>query len=158
LLNHNINMQRVIQRTASARKQALRRSIKSQERQELLDRIATKRARKEYGAQLSGQFQAARKNRYEDWEKGPLAPMRDSGLERTTYAGLTPVVMQPPRLPKHEKRRYVLFAEGDRVCVIRGREQGKISVITQVNRDSETVLIKDVNMVCSPDRLSVLAM
>jgi large subunit ribosomal protein L24 len=141
-------MQRVIQRTTSARKQALRRTIKSQERQQLLDRIQTKRARKDYGATLSAQFQTARRNRYEDWEKGPLAPMRDSGLDRTTYGGQEGSVLHPPRLPKHEQRRHVLFAEGDRVCVIRGREQGKINVITQVNRDSETVLIKDVNMVC----------
>jgi large subunit ribosomal protein L24 len=74
--------------------------------------------------------------------------MRDSGLDRTTYGGREGSVLHPPRLPKHEQRRHVLFAEGDRVCVIRGREQGKINVITQVNRDSETVLIKDVNMVC----------
>lgn len=141
-------MQRVIQRTTSARKQALRRSIKAQERQELLDRIQIKRARKDFGAALSSQFQEARKNRWEDWEKGPLAPMRDSGLDRTTYGGLQGSVLHPPRLPKHEQRRHVLFAEGDRVCVIRGQDQGSINVITQVNRDSETVLIKDVNMVC----------
>ncbi|CAG8309613.1 unnamed protein product [Penicillium salamii] len=139
-------MQRVIQRTTSARKQALRRSIKAQERQELLDRIQIKRARKDFGAALSSQFQEARKNRWEDWEKGPLAPMRDSGLNRTTYGGLQGSVLHPPRLPKHEQRRHVLFAEGDRVCVIRGQDQGSINVITQVNRDSETVLIKDVNM------------
>jgi len=151
-------MQRVIQRTASARKQALRRTIKSQERQELLDRIQTKRARKDYGASLSASFQAARKNRYEDWEKGSLAPMRDSGLERSTYGGLEGSILHPPRLPKHEQRRHVLFAEGDKVCVIRGREQGKVNVITQVNRDSETVLIKDVNMVCLPDQITILTM
>ncbi|CAG7928228.1 unnamed protein product [Penicillium olsonii] len=139
-------MQRVIQRTTSARKQALKRSIKAQERQELLDRIQIKRARKDFGAALSSQFQEARKNRWEDWEKGPLAPMRDSGLDRTTYGGLEGSVLHPPRLPKHEQRRHVLFAEGDRVCVVRGQDQGKINVITQVNRESETVLIKDINM------------
>ncbi|KAJ5367378.1 hypothetical protein N7541_001319 [Penicillium brevicompactum] len=139
-------MQRVIQRTTSARKQAFKRSIKAQERQELLDRVQTKRARKDFGAALSSQFKEARKNRWEDWEKGPLAPMRDAGLDRTTYGGLEGSILHPPRLPKHEQRRHVLFAAGDRVCVIRGQDQGKINVITQVNRDSETVLIKDVNM------------
>lgn len=149
LLNPNTKMQRVIQRTTSARKQAFKRSIKAQERQELLDRVQTKRARKDFGAALSSQFKEARKNRWEDWEKGPLAPMRDAGLDRTTYGGLEGSILHPPRLPKHEQRRHVLFAAGDRVCVIRGQDQGKINVITQVNRDSETVLIKDVNMVCT---------
>ncbi|KAJ5774563.1 hypothetical protein N7457_009459 [Penicillium paradoxum] len=139
-------MQRVIQRTASARKQALRKTNKAHERQELLERVGIRRSRKEFGAALSGQFQAARKNRWEDWEKGPLAPMRDSGLDRTTYGGQGAVTLHPPRLPKHEQRRHVLFAEGDRVCVVRGRDQGKINVIQQVNRDSETVLIKDINV------------
>ncbi|KXG45320.1 uncharacterized protein PGRI_042330 [Penicillium griseofulvum] len=139
-------MQRVIQRTASARRQALKRTTKAHERQELLDRVGIRRARKDFGAVLSTQFQEARKNRWEDWEKGPLAPMRDSGLSRTTYGGQDASILHPPRLPKHEQRRHVLFAEGDRVCVIRGRDEGKINVIQQVNRDSETVLIKDINM------------
>ncbi|KAJ5834358.1 hypothetical protein N7447_000384 [Penicillium robsamsonii] len=139
-------MQRVIQRTASARKQALRKTTKAHERQELLDRVGVRRARKDFGGALSTQFQAARKNRWEDWEKGPLAPMRDSGLSRTTYGGQDASILHPPRLPKHEQRRHVLFAEGDRVCVIRGRDQGKINVIQQINRDSETVLIKGINM------------
>lgn len=141
------SMQRVIQRTASARKQALRRTNKAQERQELMDRVGIRRSRKEFGLALSGQFQAARKNRWEDWEKGPVAPMRDSGLERTTYGGQGSAILHPPHLPKHEQRRHVLFAEGDRVCVVRGRDQGQINVIQQVNRESETVLIKDINMV-----------
>ncbi|CAI7614710.1 unnamed protein product [Penicillium glandicola] len=139
-------MQRVIQRTTSARRQALKKTIKNHERQELLDRVGIRRARKDFGGALSSQFQEARKNRWEDWEKGPLAPMRDSGLQRTTYGGQDASVLHPPRLPKQEQRRHVLFAEGDRVCVMRGRDQGKINVIQQVNRDSETVLIKGINM------------
>ncbi|KAJ5960995.1 uncharacterized protein N7479_008145 [Penicillium vulpinum] len=139
-------MQRVIQRTATARKQALKRTTKAHERQELLERVGIRRARKDYGGALSTQFQEARKNRWEDWEKGPLAPMRDSGLQSTTYGGQDASVLHPPRLPKQEQRRHVLFAEGDRVCVVRGRDQGKINVIQQVNRDSETVLIKGINM------------
>jgi large subunit ribosomal protein L24 len=126
----------------------MRKTNKIHERQELLDRVGIRRARKDYGGTLSSQFQAARKARWEDWEKGPLAPMRDSGLEQTTYGGQGGNLLHPPALPKHEQRRHVLFAEGDRVCVMRGRDQGKVSVIQQVNRASETVLIKDVNMVC----------
>ncbi|CAG7957718.1 unnamed protein product [Penicillium nalgiovense] len=139
-------MQRVIQRTATARRQALKKSQKAHERQELLERVSIRRARKDFGNALSSQFQAARKNRWEDWEKGPLAPMRDSGLQRTTYGGQEASILHPPRLPKQEQRRHVLFAEGDRVCVVRGWDEGKIDVIQQVNRDSETVLIKEINM------------
>ncbi|KAJ5500480.1 hypothetical protein N7453_009531 [Penicillium expansum] len=119
-------MQRVIQRTASARKQALKKTNKAHERQELLERVGIRRARKDFGGALSSQFQTARKNRWEDWEKGPLAPMRDSGLQRTTYGGQDASILHPPRLLS--------------------TNNGGMSSSPKVNRDSETVLIKGINM------------
>ncbi|KAJ5309193.1 hypothetical protein PENANT_c014G00937 [Penicillium antarcticum] len=139
-------MQKVIQRTASARKQALRRTVKNHERQELMERLTMRRQRKDYGVALYAQHKAARQNRWEDWEKGSLAPMRDSGLDASTYGAIPGVILQPPSIPKHLRRKHILFAEGDKVCVMRGRDQGKINVIQQVNRESETVIVKDVNM------------
>ncbi|KAJ5748113.1 uncharacterized protein N7511_009809 [Penicillium nucicola] len=139
-------MQKVIQRTAAARKQALRNTAKTRERQDLLDRLTTRRQRKDYGVALYAQHKAARQNRWEDWEKGSIAPMRDSGLEKEIYGAVPGVLLQPPSIPKHLRRKHILFAEGDKVCVMRGRDQGKINVIQQINRDSETVIIKDVNV------------
>ncbi|GLI72260.1 hypothetical protein PoHVEF18_000430 [Penicillium ochrochloron] len=138
-------MQKVIQRTAAARKQAQKKLFRARQQEELVDRKDTIRTRKEYNRAMIDNLKEARNARWEDWKKGELAPKRDTGLEATTYGALDPALMHPPRVPKHLRRKHILFAPGDRVCVIRGRDQGKIEEITQVNEESETLLIKNVN-------------
>lgn len=140
-------MQKVIQRTATARKQAQKKLFRAKKEEKLVDRKDTIRMRKEYRAVIDN-AKAARQARWEDWAKGPLAPKRDSGLQATTFGALEPAAMHPPKLPKHERRKHILFAPGDRVCIIKGRDKGKINEIVQVNEESETVLIKDLNVVC----------
>jgi large subunit ribosomal protein L24 len=144
---HSLNMQKVIQRTAAARKQAQKKLFRARQQEELVDRKDTIRTRKEYNRAMIDNLKEARNARWEDWKKGELAPKRDTGLEATTYGALDPALMHPPRVPKHLRRKHILFAPGDRVCVIRGRDQGKIEEITQVNEESETLLIKNVNEV-----------
>lgn len=141
-------MQKVIQRTATARKQAQKKLFRAKKEEKLLERKDALRTRKEYSRALIDNAKAARQARWEDWAKGPLAPKRDSGLQATTYGALDPAMMHPPKVPKHQRRKHILFAPGDRVCIIKGRDKGKISEIEQVNESSETVLIKDLNVVC----------
>lgn len=104
--------------------------------------------RKEYSRALIDNAKAARQARWEDWTKGPLAPKRDSGPQATTFGALDPAILHPPRVPNHQRRKHILFTPGDRVCIIRGRNKGKINEITQVNEESETVFIKNLNVVC----------
>ncbi len=144
---HSPNMQKVIQRTASARKQAQKKLWRAKQQEALVDRKDTIRTRKEYNRAMIDNLKEARKARWEDYEKGELAPKRDTGLAATTYGALDPALMHPPRVPQHLRRKHTLFAPGDRVCVIRGRDQGKIEEVTQVNEESETLLIKNVNEV-----------
>ncbi|KAJ5157483.1 uncharacterized protein N7482_008583 [Penicillium canariense] len=138
-------MQKVIQRTASARKQAQKKLFRAKKQEALVDRKDTIRTRKDYNRALIDNLKAARTARWEDWQKGELAPKRDSGLAATTYGALDPALMHAPRLPQHRRRKHILFAPGDRVCIIRGRDQGKIEEVTQVNEDNETLLIKNIN-------------
>ncbi|KAJ5678675.1 hypothetical protein N7462_006919 [Penicillium macrosclerotiorum] len=138
-------MQKIIQRTAAARKQAQKKAFRAKQKENLVDRLDTLRTKKEYNKALSDNLKAARHARWEDWKKGDLAPKRDSGLEATTFGALDPALMHPPKLPAHQRRSAILFAPGDRVCVIRGRDQGKINEVVQVNEESETVLIKGIN-------------
>lgn len=140
-------MQKVIQRTATARKQAQKKLFRAKREEKLIDRKDTIRMRKEYSRALIDNAKAARQARWEDWAKGPLAPKRDTGIQATTFGALDPVTMHPPKIPAHQRRKHILFTPGDRVCIIRGRDKGKINEITQVNEDSETVLIKDLNVV-----------
>ncbi|KAK5796723.1 hypothetical protein VI817_006007 [Penicillium citrinum] len=137
----------VIQRTATARKQAQKKIFRAQRRDELANRKDNIRMRRDYNRAIIDGINAARTARWEDWRKGDLAPMRDSGPEATTFGAIDAALLHPPTIPKSQRRKHILFAAGDRVCVIRGPEQGKINEITQINEESETVTIKDVNTV-----------
>ncbi|KAJ5477186.1 hypothetical protein N7539_007330 [Penicillium diatomitis] len=138
-------MQKVIQRAASARKQAQKKMFRAKRKEDVSSKKDNARTRKEYNQALSTTLKEARQARWEDWQKGELAPKRDSGLAATTYGALNASLMHPPRVPGHLRRKHILFAPGDRVCVIRGRDKGKIEEIAQVNEESETVLIKNVH-------------
>ena len=140
-------MQKVIQRTATARKQAQKKIFRAQRRDELANRKDNIRMRRDYNRAIIDGINAARTARWEDWRKGDLAPKRDSGPEVTTFGAIDAALLHPPTIPKSQRRKHILFAAGDRVCVIRGPEQGKINEITQINEESETVTIKDVNTV-----------
>ncbi|KAJ5085550.1 hypothetical protein N7532_010321 [Penicillium argentinense] len=140
-------MQKVIQRTATARKQAQKKIFRASRRDQLADRKDNIRVRRDYNKAMIDSINAARTARWEDWQKGAIAPKRDSGPEAHTFGAVDSALIHPPAIPKGQRRKHILFAAGDRVCVVRGREAGKINEITQVNEESETVLIKDVNTV-----------
>ncbi|KAJ6113650.1 hypothetical protein N7523_006967 [Penicillium sp. IBT 18751x] len=139
-------MQKVIQRTATARKQAQKKLFRAQRREELVERSQGIRSRREFNKSIITNQKAARENRWEDWVKRDLAPKRDVGVLEYTYGTMDGAAMHPPPIPKHLRRKQILFAVADRVCIIRGRDAGKISDITQVNVESETVTLKDLNM------------
>ncbi|KAJ5172232.1 hypothetical protein N7492_004825 [Penicillium capsulatum] len=138
-------MQKVIQRTATARKQAQKKLFRAKRQNDLVDRKDTIRVRKDYNRAMIDNIKGAREARWEDWQKGDLAPKRDAGPAAKIYGSLDSMLLHPPKIPKHLRRKHILFAPGDRVVVIRGRDRGKINEITQVNEESETVVIKDIN-------------
>lgn len=86
--------------------------------------------------------------------RGPLAPQRDSGSDKKSFGALNPQAMNPPVIPKHLRRKFVNFAEGDRVCIMKGRDQGRINEVTKVDAENETVTVKDLNMVGSSHCIS----
>lgn len=140
-------MQRVIRRTALARNQAQRKRIlaaKDAEREELNDSL---RQRFTFNRLELDNIRAERQRRREDWMRGPLAPKRDAGPEGKSFGALSPQAMNPPTIPKHLRRKYINIAPGDRVCVIKGNDKGKINEVTRVDPGNETVTVKDTNMV-----------
>ncbi|RJE23721.1 KOW motif domain protein [Aspergillus sclerotialis] len=140
-------MQNVIRKVALARNQAKRKAI-----------LSTKDARrKEWNEFLKGQFsynrahldniRNERQRRQEDWARGPLAPRRDSGMDGKPFGTLgLEGGLRLPEIPKHMRRKYINFAKGDRVCVMKGRDKGKISEISSVDVESESVTLKDLNL------------
>ncbi|KAF7597458.1 hypothetical protein BBP40_003705 [Aspergillus hancockii] len=139
-------MQKVIRRTALARNQSQRKAVraaKNAEREEFKD---TLRQRFAFNRMELDNIRAERLRRREDWLRGPLAPQRDAGLEGKSFGALSPQAMNPPAIPKHLRRKYINIAAGDRVCVMKGRDKGKINEVVRVDANNETVLVKDLNM------------
>lgn len=142
-------MQNVIRKTALARNQAQRKVILAEKAARRKEVKGAFRQRVNFQRQALDNIRAQKKNAREDWMRGPLAPRRDVGLEGRTYGALSPEALNPPEVPKHLRRKYFNFVPGDRVCVIRGRDKGNIDEILSVNHESETVTVRNMNMVCS---------
>jgi large subunit ribosomal protein L24 len=143
----SFKMQKIIRRTALARNQAQRKAIraaKAAEREEFKDAL---RQRFAFNRIELDNVRAERIRRREDWLRGPLAPKRDAGLDAKTFGSLSPQAMNPPTIPKHLRRKYINIAAGDRVCIMKGRDKGKIGEVIKVDPNNETVMVKDLNMV-----------
>lgn len=141
-------MQKIIRRTALARNQAQRKAIratKKAEREDLKDHLRNKFA---YNRIEIDNVRNERQRRREDWLRGPLAPQRDAGLSGKYFGALSPHAMSPTSIPKHLRRKYINIAPGDRVCVMKGKDKGKINEVIRVDPENETVTVKDLNIVC----------
>ncbi|KAL3472783.1 hypothetical protein BJX99DRAFT_209150 [Aspergillus californicus] len=139
-------MQKVIRRTALARNQAQRKTIRASKSAERNDLKEALRQRFGFTRIELDNIRAERLRRREDWMRGPLAPQRDAGIDGKTFGALSPQAMNPPAVAKHLRRKYINFAAGDRVCVMKGRDKGKINEVTRVDDENETVVVKDLNV------------
>ena len=95
---------------------------------------------------------AERKNRKEDWMCGPLAPRRDVGSARGAYGTIDPVLSRQAILPKQKQTpdKQKLFAPGDRVVAIRGRDKGRIGKITVIDWETNCAGVEGLNVVSLP--------
>ncbi|KAL3463212.1 hypothetical protein BJX64DRAFT_257850 [Aspergillus heterothallicus] len=139
-------MQKVIRRTALARNQAQRKSIRAAKQAKREDLKDSLRQRFAYNRIELDNVRAERLRRREDWMRGPLAPQRDAGLAGQSFGAMDPYAMRPPAIAKHLRRKYINLAAGDRVCVMKGRDKGQINEVVRVDAENETVTVKDLNV------------
>jgi large subunit ribosomal protein L24 len=85
-----------------------------------------------------------RKTRREDWLMGPLAPVRDSGLQKNTYGATTPRRLMAVEPLEEDKIKHVPFMKGDRVVVTSGRERGKIGKISMVHDSYQAATVEGI--------------
>lgn len=140
-------MQKVLRRNILSRNQLLRRARKEIKQEVKIEnqKILTAKVRLNRFAQTD--IKAERKNRREDWLLGPLAPNRDVGKLKDAYGSMDPERQTPAEIPVAKRAKYCNFAVGDRVCVIEGREKGKIGEVQEVDRKTETVTVQGLNVV-----------
>ena len=88
--------------------------------------------------------------RREDWMLGPLlAPRRDVGTVAHKYGTADSSLVRAPNVyaKKGEEVPATWLAEGDRVVLLKGKDQGKIARITEVEEESRTVKVQGLNTV-----------
>lgn len=139
-------MQRIIQRSAAAKRNADRRVQKIVEHHEKGQgwsrRNEAQRIRKYNHALIKD----ARLARQEDWARGALAPRRDVGDNADKYGSVDIFHMNWAERQEARKPEWSHIVEGDRVVMIKGRDKGKIGVVENLDMDRGAVNIKDINM------------
>lgn len=140
-------MQRVLGRTAAAKRQAARRLARQRSKRFKDERLEMLDAVKQHSRAQSQIIKEARLRRSEDWEFGPLAPRRDVGEAAESYGTTDTKLLHQPQLLKKDRTKHWLIREGDRVVVLEGRDQGKIGKVFSTDKESESVTIMGLNMV-----------
>lgn len=141
-------MQKAIQRTAMAKRQAARKAQKVTEMDKAFDKRAARKELQQIKTATNRSIVDAKMRRREDWLLGPLAPRRDVGEWREKFATIDTRRTQLPDADPDLKKQLSPFAETDRVVILKGRDKGKIGEIREVDEDSRTVRVKDLNLVC----------
>ncbi|KAI9867280.1 MAG: hypothetical protein M1813_009558 [Trichoglossum hirsutum] len=140
-------MQKVLRRTALAKAQYAR---KAERRRERLAREA-RRSRvgedKEHSRLAYRDIKEARLRRREDWELGPLAPVRNVGDARETYGSMEMKRVRPIDLAEEERIKFWNIVQDDRVVILEGRDKGKIGVVKSIEKKSNMVTVAGLNMV-----------
>ncbi|KAM5455781.1 hypothetical protein MaudCBS49596_001682 [Microsporum audouinii] len=139
-------MEKVLRRAALASNQAKRKAkvvLEKDRRNKLRGDLKEKFA---YNRSLLDEAIEERKNRREDWLKGPLAPRRNIGERDILYGTISTNRLRLPKVPESKRMKYVTLAPGDRVCMVRGRDKGKIGKVLQVDEESQSVTVEGVNM------------
>lgn len=139
-------MQKVIQRTEAAIRQASRRRARTKDhtaKSESWERNSNTQRQRKHHNELIRQ---ARRNRKEDWEAGLLAPRRDVGDKAITYGAVDIYNMQAPDKDPEDRPKWFHIREADRVVVIRGRDKGKIGSVTSVDKEKVAVCVRGMNL------------
>lgn len=91
----------------------------------------------------------ARKVRKEDWALGPLAPNRAVGWNSHIHGVLGRDELSSPNMPAFMSRKVWAIKPGDRVAILKGKDAGKIGEVESVQKNKDTVTLKDLNKVHS---------
>ncbi|KAI9715957.1 MAG: hypothetical protein M1812_005591 [Candelaria pacifica] len=140
-------MQKVLQRTANAKKQHARKLEKFRVKREQTQRSIDAQQFSPVGKQIQQDLKNARKARREDWELGPLAPRRNVGTDSDLYGATDPRRLRGPEIPEEKRIEFWNIVERDRVVIIKGRDKGSIGRIKEVYKKSEEVIVEGLNMV-----------
>lgn len=139
-------MQRVLQRTTSAERNAARKLERTVRHKEAGESWKRRQTRQQQVADLGTRIKESRKNRQIDWEAGVLAPRRDLGAHAADYGTKSIYYSALPELDPHKRPKWMHIVEGDRVVVTRGRDRGRIGEVSGTSQEQGSVTVQGVNV------------
>jgi large subunit ribosomal protein L24 len=149
-------MQKVVRRAALARNQTQRKTKRLAEKDRHDEWKQSFLERTRFNRSLIDETKEERLNRRDDWMRGPLAPRRDAGQRMAAFGTVPTSRLNPPKIPVENRRKFINIVVGDRVCLMKGRDKGRIGKVKTVNAETECVEIEGLNIVSSysPSKLS----
>lgn len=139
-------MQKVIQRSQLAKRNADRRIQKLVEHHEKGEGWSRRNEAQRIRKFNHSLIKEAREARKEDWARGALAPRRDVGDKADKYGTVGLFNMNIAERQEKNKPKWKSICDGDRVVVVKGREKGKIGVVTNYDNDRGAVKLEGINM------------
>lgn len=79
--------------------------------------------------------------------RGPLAPKRDVGERSATYGTISTNRLRMPKVLEDKRTRFQTIAPGDRVCMVKGKDKGKIGKVLNLDPETESVTVEGINIV-----------
>jgi large subunit ribosomal protein L24 len=139
-------MQKVIQRSQLAKRNADRRIQKIVEHHEKGQGWSRRNEAQRLRKFNHSLIKDARLARQEDWARGALAPRRDVGDMADKYGSVGIFNMGLAERQEKNKLKWNSIVEGDRVVVIKGRERGKIGLVENLDTTRAAVKVKGINV------------
>lgn len=138
-------MQKVLRRSQTAKRLAIQKTKEHQQGKERADLKRYNDTVRRIQRNVAHNIQEVRKNRRSDWEAGVLAPRHDVGDKAETYGTVSLYDFQKPDLLPKDRIKWWPVDVGDRVVMTKGRDRGKIGVVTEIQKDKGAVVVKDMN-------------
>ena len=146
-------MQKVLRRTALAKRQAERRAANRAGANNADQRKLRESTDGIVGSTIRDDIQAERLARREDWIMGPLAPRRDVGEHKDLYGTVSTRRLQGGDVDKKKRRNWLLEVKDRVVVVAEGhRDRGKIGEIREVREKAQEAVVIGLNKVGTPCR------
>jgi large subunit ribosomal protein L24 len=140
-------MQKVLRRTALAKAQATRRKAARAAANAKDAQIIRRHNEGVIDQQVRQDIRDARTRRIEQRDLGALAPRWDVGEKKDSYGTLDSRRIRGKEIPREQRIQFHNIVEGDRVVIIEGRDKGRIGMVKTLNRETEEVTVKGLNMV-----------
>ncbi|KAI5279058.1 hypothetical protein KEM54_004357, partial [Ascosphaera aggregata] len=138
-------MDKVVRRTAQAVKQAQRKARLQSQHDTRLARKSYFQTQRDRARVFIDAQRQQRADFREDWLKGPLAPLRDSGDRRGLYGAASTTLTSLPVIPCVDRKKFINIAVGDYVVILKGKERGRIDKVMKVDLKSEFVTLRNSN-------------